>query len=102
MMSIQFNKKIVKLCKLYYISTSVSNLWDSKRDLLIIILTNPNRCFTIYANICFKNNDLGDVSKMVDNQLIAEIAHMLKVMHDSVITKKIYNIVLYIYNSKNN
>ncbi len=39
---------------------------------------------------------------MAENQLIEEIAHMLKVMHDSVITKKIYNIVLYIYNSKNN
>lgn len=39
---------------------------------------------------------------MADNQLIAEIAHMLKVIHDSVITKKIYNIVLYICNSKNN
>lgn len=47
-----------------------------------------------------RTNILGDVSKIVDNQLIAEIAHMLKVMHDSVITKKIYNIVLYIYNNK--
>lgn len=37
---------------------------------------------------------------MSENQLISEIAYMLKVMRDGIITKRIYDIVLYIYNSR--